>query len=348
MPFIRFLFLLTLFVFSAMANVDTLNVAVLNLDGVGISESEAIIITERLREELMIVKSFTILEREEMESILEEQVLQQTGCTSSECAVKVGQLLSVEQIIVGSVSKFENMYTLQLRMLDIETGEVRFNISEDCFTGKQDLLIKSTKSIAGKIKQKVEMAPYGGLEIRTEPRQASVVLNGKKLGVTNYLYSRFTPGKYDLSLELQNYTPIKKKIEIVKGDTVSLSYTMELTQEYRDSVAAAEQAVKDSIAKEKRRARIKKKIVRQAVIGAFGIATGAAGAYYNGKADNAISRQATYKTAYLNAGQGADFTTLYTRYENEGKTVDSNIRKRNVFYGIAGAATVTFSVTIFF
>jgi hypothetical protein len=45
-----------------------------------------------------------------MEKILAESSFQQTGCTSSECAVQIGKILNVKHMIVGSLSKLMDTY----------------------------------------------------------------------------------------------------------------------------------------------------------------------------------------------------------------------------------------------
>lgn len=60
-------------------------IAVLNLEAVGVSESESITLSDRLRSELVNSGAFTVIERNEMETILEKQGFQQTGCTSEGC-----------------------------------------------------------------------------------------------------------------------------------------------------------------------------------------------------------------------------------------------------------------------
>ena len=45
-----------------------------------------------IRTELINTHRFIVIERAQMDSILKEQGLQQTGCTDQECAVKAGRL----------------------------------------------------------------------------------------------------------------------------------------------------------------------------------------------------------------------------------------------------------------
>ena len=99
-------------------------IAVLEFEGNDISPSEARALTNRLRSELVGKGQLTIIERGKMEEILKEQAFQQTGCVSSECAVEVGKLLGVENIITGSISKVGTIYSVEARAVSVESGEI--------------------------------------------------------------------------------------------------------------------------------------------------------------------------------------------------------------------------------
>lgn len=100
------------------------NVAVIPLDAKGVSEIEASVLTERLALELFRTGRFTVLERGKMEEILTEQDFQLTGCVSEECLVEVGQLLGVEQMMAGSVSRIGETYSVILRLISAESGAI--------------------------------------------------------------------------------------------------------------------------------------------------------------------------------------------------------------------------------
>ncbi len=91
--------------------------AVIPLDAKGVSEIEASVLTERLALELFHTGRFTVLERGKMEEILTEQDFQLTGCVSEECLVEVGQLLGVEAMMAGSVSRIGETYSVILRLI---------------------------------------------------------------------------------------------------------------------------------------------------------------------------------------------------------------------------------------
>lgn len=139
------------------------SIAVIQLDCYGLTHGQAATLTERLRSELTSTGRFRVLEREKMEEILREQGFQQAGCVSNECMVKVGRLVAVEKIVGGSVGKVGNTYTINVRMISVESGEIVRVATED-LTGEVDLLLtrgmmRIAQKLAGAITQDLEVLP---------------------------------------------------------------------------------------------------------------------------------------------------------------------------------------------
>ncbi len=133
-------------------NPDKIPVAILDLEGRGISDLEAATLTDRLRSEMVTVGAFVVVERGQMEMLLEEQGFQQTGCTSAECAVEVGKLLGVQKMVTGSIGKLGELYTVDARMFDVQTGEIERVSKREHRGGIEgliDLLGVVTKDLAG-------------------------------------------------------------------------------------------------------------------------------------------------------------------------------------------------------
>lgn len=97
---------------------DSKNIAVMNLTPRNVSEVEASVVSDRIRIALKQTGKFTVIERELMSKLLEEQQLQQTGCIESECMAEVGKLLSVRQVVGGSISKIGNLYVIEAKVFD--------------------------------------------------------------------------------------------------------------------------------------------------------------------------------------------------------------------------------------
>ncbi len=99
-------------------------IAVVEFEGKNISQSEASILTDRLRNEIFKIGAFQVLEREIVERVLAEQDFQLSGCTSNECLVEVGKLVGVREIIGGSIGKVGNVFTVSARIVDVETAKI--------------------------------------------------------------------------------------------------------------------------------------------------------------------------------------------------------------------------------
>lgn len=108
-------------------------VAVLNLKNASdVTKGEAEIITDRLRIDLFKTGNVDIMEREEMQTVLEEQGFQASGACSDEgCLVEMGQMLGVQIIITGSIGKLGKLYLLNFRAVDVQTAKIDKVVSRD-------------------------------------------------------------------------------------------------------------------------------------------------------------------------------------------------------------------------
>ncbi|HMB01174.1 MAG TPA: CsgG/HfaB family protein [Spirochaetota bacterium] len=100
------------------------NVSVLGFSAQGVSELEAKSITELFSVYLVKSGKFKVLERDKIKTILREQSFQYSGCTESSCAVKIGKLLNMDFIIIGSVIKLGENLFVSVRQVAVETGEI--------------------------------------------------------------------------------------------------------------------------------------------------------------------------------------------------------------------------------
>lgn len=122
-------------------------VAVLTFEGKGIVQYEAAALTDRLSTEINNTGAVRIVERGMMQEILTEQGFQQSGCTSAECAVEVGALLGVQYMISGSIGKIGDTYTIDAKMVSVQTGatDASKNVT---YAGKVDGLITEIEILA--------------------------------------------------------------------------------------------------------------------------------------------------------------------------------------------------------
>ena len=127
------------------------NVAVAELDGKNVSAMDAAIVSDFLRTELVRTRAFKVLDRQNMEKVLEEQSFQLMGCTTEECAVQMGKILNVTYMIVGTFSKFLETYYINVNVIDVETGQIVGAEAVECASGRE--LPAAAKKCADSIKE---------------------------------------------------------------------------------------------------------------------------------------------------------------------------------------------------
>ena len=150
-----------------------LNIAVIPLEGKGVSSLEASVLTDRLALELFATGRYTVLERGNMEAILNEQDFQLTGCVSEECVVEVGELLGVESIVAGSISKIGDTFTVGLRLISVETGALDNVASYDHRGSIDQLLSTGMKRVARILSGEEEIVSKGIIERMPLPSATS-------------------------------------------------------------------------------------------------------------------------------------------------------------------------------
>jgi TolB-like protein len=141
---------------------EKMTIAVMDFQAQDVARTEAVKISELIRNEMVNSGRYTVLERAQVDKILREQGFQMTGCTDITCAVQVGKLLSARKILVGSVMRFGNNVAVTGRVVDVEKGVAEFAEKERAL-GKEDIFYmverfcdKLTLRITGKALYKKE------------------------------------------------------------------------------------------------------------------------------------------------------------------------------------------------
>jgi TolB-like protein len=107
-----------------------INIAIIDFKGVGVEPNEVAMITDKFRNTLLDNASFKIMERSIVSEILKEQGFQQTGaCNEISCMVKAGQLLGVNYLVAGRVSRAAEIISFSARLIDVASGAILSSVS---------------------------------------------------------------------------------------------------------------------------------------------------------------------------------------------------------------------------
>jgi len=124
-------------------------IAVASFEPQGVSASDAAVVSDLLRSALVKEGSFSVVEKANMDRILAEQTFQQTGCTTSECAVKLGKILNVKYLVVGSFGKSMGQHLVALRVVEIETARIVY--SDEAVGGSLDEIRRAVNEMAARL-----------------------------------------------------------------------------------------------------------------------------------------------------------------------------------------------------
>ena len=146
-----------LFLIIGLTKSQNITIAILDFDAKGVSKTEAGQLTNRLRNELFKTGAYVVLERGKMEEVLNEQGLQQSGICETECAVEVGRLLGVQQMVAGSVGKVGDVFTVSARIFDVQSGKILKSADFDHIGSIGQLLIKGMKEVVTQLTEEVNI-----------------------------------------------------------------------------------------------------------------------------------------------------------------------------------------------
>jgi len=88
-------------------------------ESTGLGES----ISEMMTTALISYGRFEVVERMQLQNVISEQALGQSGAIDSESAIAVGKILGVEAVAIGSLSKLRNVIEGDARLIEVETGK---------------------------------------------------------------------------------------------------------------------------------------------------------------------------------------------------------------------------------
>jgi TolB-like protein len=210
-------FLIFLIVFSSMSFSSSkeeekkLSIAVSSFVVRAVSENDAESMADRLSAELSATNVFQVLERSRMKDLFEEAAFQQTWCDEPACATAIGNLISVDKLVLGSISKVGNIFTVNVRLVNVSTGEIEKNLSEDCDCAIEELLTSVLKRMARKLAG-VSGSGEGAIValdkgdasifVKSTPEGARVFIDGRMVeGVTPITVQGIPAGKHDIRVQ---------------------------------------------------------------------------------------------------------------------------------------------------
>jgi len=116
----------------------------------------ALILAEALREELLQMGLFSLVNRENIMQVMEEHKLQQSGLVDEKQALQLGKWLAAHQAVAGRISLLGASLVVQAKRIDLEKAETLRMASLKCPVSQQEQLLADVSGLARKL---AETAP---------------------------------------------------------------------------------------------------------------------------------------------------------------------------------------------
>jgi hypothetical protein len=198
-------------------------VSFIGFDSSDLTESGRAILAELVRREISLAPGFSLMERQDIASVLAEQELQLSALFEGDGAVSVGRLLGADYVMLGRVGKLGTLYIISLRMVDVAKGEVVRAVTEE-YLGPIEDLRKPVRIAAQRILgiPGIEIKQGEYISVETEPPGVAVYVNGLFEGNAPVVIRVLKPGKYAVKLASEGYKPWSQNVSVDEASTFFL------------------------------------------------------------------------------------------------------------------------------
>ena len=215
-------------------------VSILDFTGEDVQDKVLRACYQQLETSLIESNRFTVIEKNKREELLEEQKFQSSGVCDEACAVEIGQLVGAEYLMLGEIIGFADLYQVNIKIINIEKGDVAEKVTDQISGGMGDLLNgmeEASREIvrriaAGSAPQQimqqtglptVVQKTYGTIDITTDPQGANILIDGVEVGVTPKTIPNLETGPHNLILVYPGYERLQKRIMVEDGKTIPIS-----------------------------------------------------------------------------------------------------------------------------
>jgi TolB-like protein len=251
--FFLFAILFILLASSSYSQNQLPRIAVLPFSSINVSKSDAEAITNLFETGLVNTGVYNVIEQSQMDEILKVQEFSLSDCTSDQCAIEVGQLLSAEQIVLGSLSSVGGKFILNAKIVDVAKG---VNLKADKvdtaslaeMTDGAEVLAYKLAGLTYRKEASEEMArEFGEVFVETDPTSADILMNGVNRGVSPVLITKVPLGFVRVESRKGNLYATEE-VRITRSTSkLSLKLSQQLGSLYIKTSAAALQVVLDGV-----------------------------------------------------------------------------------------------------
>jgi TolB-like protein len=171
-------------------------------------------ISSMLMTELINGKVFQVIERNQIDRMMQEMAFQYSGAVDSKTAKRIGDVLGVEILVFGTVAKFAPVVETDIRLIDTESGEALLAENASSESGME--IRNMVESLARKIESRYLGRLIEDVAITSDPSNAAIFIDGLATGETP-LSKSMSQGQHKVRITKANYQAWEQTITIISG-----------------------------------------------------------------------------------------------------------------------------------
>ncbi len=201
--------------------------AVIDFNAPDLTSSAVVTLSNMVRKEILKLGSYTVVDRNNMETILKEQGFQTSGaCNDVMCMVQAGQILGVQKMVGGNIGKLGNKYIIDLQIIDVQNGKIE-KMENDEYVGPLEELDGSVRHVALRLLGSGK-AESGGtrLHIASSPEGARVFIDKVFKGNAPLTLDAVAGKSVMVRTEMQGYAPWEQLVKAKAEQTSFINAIM--------------------------------------------------------------------------------------------------------------------------
>jgi hypothetical protein len=199
---------------------ERIPVAFLGFESTDILPSGRFILAELVRHEISIAPRYELVERSDLDALLDEQELRVSDAFNPSKVPIIGKLAGADKLVLGQVGILGTLYIINLRMIDVATGKVERSQVEE-FIGAVEDLRKPVRIAAQKLLgiPGIEVNQGEFISVETDPPGVGVYVNGLFEGDSPIVVRVPRSGKYAVKLAAEGYRPWTQSVHVEGSST---------------------------------------------------------------------------------------------------------------------------------
>lgn len=127
-------------------------------------------------------QGYALVERTQIDRVIVEQGFQRSSLTQQQM-VEIGQLLNLQNIVVGDIVVLNGQYDIDVRVVDVETGEVKFRDGETWAKGitYRDAMRNLAERLVSKMNTATAAAISSGASMGSQSDKVVILFNYLKV-----------------------------------------------------------------------------------------------------------------------------------------------------------------------